>query len=49
MWVLLLHSNFVARNLASILSKVSGTLVDMAGGKEEDEWRMLGDDVMYVR
>jgi hypothetical protein len=49
MWVLLHHSNFVVGNFASIVSKVSGTLVDLAGGKEEGEWRMVGDDVMYVR
>jgi hypothetical protein len=49
MWVPLLHSNFVAKNFASILSKVSGTLVDLAGGKEEGEWRRVGGDVMYVR
>jgi len=49
MWVLLLDSNFVAKIHASILSKVSGTLVDLAGGKEEGEWSMVGDDVIYVR
>jgi hypothetical protein len=49
MWLLLLHSNFVVGNFASFLSKVSGSLVDLAGGKEEGEWRMVSDDVMYVR
>jgi hypothetical protein len=39
----------VAENFASILSKVSGNLVDLVGGKEEGEWRRVGGDVMYVR
>jgi len=49
MCVLLRHSNFVVENFASILSKVSGNLVDLAGGKEEGEWKRVGGDVMYVR
>jgi len=49
MWWLLLHSNFVVENFASILSKVSGNLVDLASGKGEGEWRRVGGDVMYVR
>jgi len=47
--VLHLHSNFVVENFASFLSKVSGSLVDLADGKEEGEWRSVGGDVMYVR
>jgi hypothetical protein len=49
MCCLLSHSNFVVAIFASLLSKVSGCLVDLAGGKEEDEWRRVGGDVMYVR
>jgi len=48
MWWLLLHSIFVAHIFASILSKVSGSLVDLASGKEEGEWRRAVGDVMYV-
>jgi len=39
----------VAKNFTSILSKVSGNLVDLASGKEKGEWRRVGGDVMYVR
>jgi hypothetical protein len=46
---LLSHSDFVAAIFASLLSKVSECLVDLVGGKEEDEWRRVGGDVMYVR
>jgi hypothetical protein len=49
MWWQLLHSNFVAKNFASILNKVSGHLVDLVSGKEEGEWRRVGGDMMYVR
>jgi len=43
------HSDFCHNTFASLLSKVSERLVDLADGKEEDEWRRVGGDVMYVR
>jgi len=40
---------FCGCHLCLLLSKVSRSLVDLASGKEEDEWRRVGGDVMYNR